>query len=532
MSTVPSPAPSNSALPPAATHRLAGFLNDARLRAFLAGAVGGLAGWLVAETLIGGPARLFQTLFFGSFVGIGIASALAASEGVVIGSWPLIKRGCIIGLVVGSMGGAIGAAFGQLTYALSAPSGIRSSAANETGSFMRPTFSKEVADRIQREGGEAGEIEIALIWHNRNDLDLHVMDPTGEEIFFGHSRSLSGGWLDIDMNADCDKPTDKPIEHIRWTDKQVPQGEFRVYVNHYANCGAADPTRFRLEIKNGNEFKSIEETISRGNRAKLVYSFDRGVASRSAIKTGPIAGLISTMGVLMGWIFFGVIVGCAEGLTRKSLMSVRNAAIGGAIGGLLGGIALLIMTAITAALSFVVGSVGGAGSHSGWFGRMLGFTILGACIGVFIVIVKRTLSAVLAFRSGRYEGREVFLDRAEMRIGRNDSLEVYIGGDPEIQSHHATIVQEKDAHAMIAAGGSLFVNDTAVARALLNDGDRITLGKTRFVYKRKGIGKANTAGTVADYQSTAPGQPATPIKRAAPSRTPPPPPPPPPRKKT
>jgi hypothetical protein len=479
------------AVPPTiATNRaapaLARWLNDSRLRSALAGAVGGFLGCLIAELLFAGSTGFFATVFVGGAVGLGIAAVLGAAEGVVIGSWTLAKRGFLIGATAGAMGGAVGATCGQLTYLVAAPASPSSGHDNESGSFMRPAFSREVAERIEREGGETGEIEIALIWHNRNDLDLHVVDPRGEEIFFDHTRSESGGWLDIDQNAGCRRTTNEPIEHVRWMASNAPEGEFRVSVNHFANCGQTDPTDFRVEVKNGNQVQSFDGTIAHGEPKKLVHTFTRGADSTAAEppQPKPRFELAVLLAVMCGWLLFGVVVGCAEGLTRKSLTALRNAALGGAIGGALGGMALLLVAGAVTVISGAV-APGVQEPHAGWFGRMLGFVILGACIGLWIVLIKRVLSAALFVCSGPQEGREVFLDKSEMRIGRNDALEVYLGGDAEVLHHHATIRQDGNCHVILAADGTVAINGQTVSRRELKHGDAITLGKTRLTYRRK-----------------------------------------------
>src|ERR1700733_9394828 len=62
------------------------------------------------------------------------------------------------------------------------------------------------AAAIERRLGEVsakgGDIQISLSWHNYNDLDLHCIDPAGEEIFFGNRRSRSAaGEFAVDQNA-------------------------------------------------------------------------------------------------------------------------------------------------------------------------------------------------------------------------------------------------------------------------------------------------------------------------------------------
>ena len=82
------------------------------------------------------------------------------------------------------------------------------------------TYASNVAEAatIERRLGEAaakgGDIQISLSWNNYNDLDLHCVDPKGEEIWFSHTISAqTGGVLDVDRNAQAPY-TPTPVENI------------------------------------------------------------------------------------------------------------------------------------------------------------------------------------------------------------------------------------------------------------------------------------------------------------------------------
>lgn len=77
---------------------------------------------------------------------------------------------------------------------------------------------------------EQAEVTIRLDWsqHSGNtDIDLHVIDPYGERIFFDHMNSASGGYLDRD---DTHGPGP---EHIHWD--SAPAGTYKIYVHYYPN---------------------------------------------------------------------------------------------------------------------------------------------------------------------------------------------------------------------------------------------------------------------------------------------------------
>ena len=48
-----------------------------------------------------------------------------------------------------------------------------------------------------------GDVQVSVSWSDTSDVDLHVVDPALEEIYFGHLTSASGGKLDLDSNAAC-----------------------------------------------------------------------------------------------------------------------------------------------------------------------------------------------------------------------------------------------------------------------------------------------------------------------------------------
>jgi hypothetical protein len=468
------------------------FLNNSRYRSILAGSLGGLVGWLAAEAAtaaIGGPASLAGAGVMGAIIGGGIGLALGIAEGLVIQNWSQVRRGALIGASVGAIGGLGGAITAH---------GISSS----TGGGS--TFSTEMRERLEAAGAKQGAIEIGLSWENTNDLDLHVIDPNGERVFFHRKRCSSGGELDVDRNASCGNVTDRPVEHVVWTEDTPPRGSYTVCVHHFQTCGGvAAPTPFQLEMKIGD----APPRVVRGTSDPGVVIMDISQLSLIPVLATFDFPPQTPAGFpwlfrLVGWTIFGVLVGLAQGIARGSSQAARNAALGGALGGIVGG--------------FLFEMIAAAGITD-LASRLVGFVILGACIGLCIVLVEQALSAIVWVTSGRYEGRQIFLDRPEMRLGRQETLEVYLGGDPQIAGHHATVRRQGREHAIFAEGGAVVVNGSPVSNAVLRDGDRFQIGATRFRYGRREDGSATAAG-----QSVATAATGQPVARSV---VPPPPPP-------
>ena len=121
----------------------------------------------------------------------------------------------------------------------------------------------EIKQRVEAAGGQYKNVDVraSLIWNNRNDLDLHVITPSGQRIYYASKQSSCGGWLDVDMNVRGE--TTKPVENIRWKKGEAPKGQYKVIVQNFAFHEAnRTPTHFELELEVAGEIKRFKGTTS------------------------------------------------------------------------------------------------------------------------------------------------------------------------------------------------------------------------------------------------------------------------------
>ncbi|TVQ21933.1 MAG: hypothetical protein EA367_05005 [Leptolyngbya sp. DLM2.Bin15] len=94
-----------------------------------------------------------------------------------------------------------------------------------------------------------GDLQATLRWDSPHDLDLAVMDPTGEVVAFNNTPVASGGQLDVDAHALCERITSAPVENIFWPAGQAPAGEYVIAVSLYARCDeSVGPIPFTLNL--------------------------------------------------------------------------------------------------------------------------------------------------------------------------------------------------------------------------------------------------------------------------------------------
>jgi hypothetical protein len=136
----------------------------------------------------------------------------------------------------------------------------------DPGGFIPPSATEPVLG--------TGDVQMTLRWNNAADLDLHVTDPSGEEIYFNHPTSTSGGWLDVDANGDCSG--DAPVENVFWPTGGAPVGNFQVSVVYYGDCGDLEPADYELTVSiNGQVVDVRSGTLTTEGESHVIGEYSR-----------------------------------------------------------------------------------------------------------------------------------------------------------------------------------------------------------------------------------------------------------------
>jgi len=113
-----------------------------------------------------------------------------------------------------------------------------------------------------------GDVQITLTWTNGADLDLHVIDPSGEEIYWQDPYSASGGVLDVD-DTDGYGP-----ENIYWPKDEAPEGIYKVSVHHYPWTEKPKESSFNVLINAYGQTKSYSGSTTEDQTVHVV-DFDK-----------------------------------------------------------------------------------------------------------------------------------------------------------------------------------------------------------------------------------------------------------------
>ncbi len=137
----------------------------------------------------------------------------------------------------------------SLSFARTLAGGPRELVVRAIDGAGRPGPASPQTLTIAADGPPAGKLVFSLTWDTESDLDLHVVDPTGAEVYKGNINSWSppppgqapdpnawktGGILDFDSNASC------VVDGLRREDvvyaTTAPSGHYVVRVDTFSLC--------------------------------------------------------------------------------------------------------------------------------------------------------------------------------------------------------------------------------------------------------------------------------------------------------
>ncbi|MFT8370211.1 MAG: hypothetical protein ABF641_03845 [Acetobacter sp.] len=128
--------------------------------------------------------------------------------------------------------------------------------------------------RVRKVGASGGILQVILAWNDLNDLDLHVICPDGQRIYFNR-REHGGGVLRHDANArrkGALPPTNHPVETVAWV-TAPPPGLYTVIVDPFA-MHAAPTSHFSVTVcYHGTVLVTRKGSASVNNRIVPVCNF-------------------------------------------------------------------------------------------------------------------------------------------------------------------------------------------------------------------------------------------------------------------
>lgn len=154
-----------------------------------------------------------------------------------------------------------------------------------------------IKERVKAAGGRVdADLRCSLSWFNFDDLDLHLVEPGGNEIYYRQKNSVrTGGQLDVDMNAGSGT-TRSAVENIFYPDKaKMIEGMYRLFVNQYSQRESVD-VGFEAELefdgvihsfawpkilRTGENVDVVTFNWSRKNGLKFVKSIPSEQASKT-----------------------------------------------------------------------------------------------------------------------------------------------------------------------------------------------------------------------------------------------------------
>jgi len=156
---------------------------------------------------------------------------------------------------------------------------------------------------VTKVGG--GDIQVSLSWDTPTDVDLHVIDPFGCELYYGNETDIgfgfsdecrgAGGELDLDSNAGCGIDSGYSEvggirnENVFWPPGAAPEGVYTVKVDYWSNCGVSANTNFAVTINYCGKtevyedfFTAAQDDEGGSGSGRFIARFDNRLCSRNA----------------------------------------------------------------------------------------------------------------------------------------------------------------------------------------------------------------------------------------------------------
>lgn len=129
-------------------------------------------------------------------------------------------------------------------------------------------LTNNASDRVRCGGGQIGKVNVILTWNTEDDLDLHVICPGGEEIYYSDKQKC-GGTLDVDRNASGGVKTTNAVENVVWPSPS--NGSYKVEIDPFTVTGSVD---YKIDLLiEGQRVGGTTGSISKAQGKRQVFEY-------------------------------------------------------------------------------------------------------------------------------------------------------------------------------------------------------------------------------------------------------------------
>ncbi len=145
---------------------------------------------------------------------------------------------------------------------LGSPAAAKAAPANPAPAPGAAEAPKPGGESVNGQAVTTGNPQFTLTWDTKTDLDLHVIEPGGKEVYWEQRNGGKGGSMDVD-DVDGFGP-----ENIFWP--EGPPGTYKWFVQYYGGFGARNvPTRWKVRIRQNGRESVVEGTLEQlGQRSR------------------------------------------------------------------------------------------------------------------------------------------------------------------------------------------------------------------------------------------------------------------------
>jgi hypothetical protein len=123
---------------------------------------------------------------------------------------------------------------------------------------------------------KAGDPQFTLLWDSEADLDLHVIEPSGKEIYWESPQGRFGGELDVDNTRGFGPENIYWLRERERTGRKVkgpgPPGVYKWFVVYSGGFGSlAEPTRWKVRIRHDGKVTVVTGKLKTLNERSREY---------------------------------------------------------------------------------------------------------------------------------------------------------------------------------------------------------------------------------------------------------------------